>query len=87
MEMQLLFNIAVGLAGALASWVLKSITDTMKDMRQSEHSLRNKLQAIEVVMAGKYVSKEDLNSVANTLSVKLDRISDKLDTKQDKIHL
>lgn len=83
---QVIFNIAVGLAGFLGAWILKNITDTMKDMRQSEHSLRNKLQAIEVVMAGKYVSKEDLNSVANTLSVKLDRISDKLDTKQDKIH-
>lgn len=84
---QVIFNIAVSLSAFLGAWVLKSITDTMKDMRQSEHSLRNKLQAIEVVMAGKYVSKEDLNSVANTLSVKLDRISDKLDTKQDKVHI
>lgn len=86
-EIQLLYNIAVGLAGFLGAWVLKTITDTLKDMRQSDDVLRDKVQSIEVVLAGKYVLKDDLDRMESALSIKLDRIVDKLDSKQDKAHL
>lgn len=83
---QTVFNIALSLAGALGAWVLKSVTDTLKEMRQSEHSLRNKVQAIEVQLAGKYISKEDMDRMLNAIFVKLEKIESKLDNKQDKAH-
>lgn len=83
---QTVFNIVLGLASALGAWVLKSVTDAIKEMREADHSLRNKVQTIEVLMAGNYVTKSDLNHMTNTLSIKLDKLMDKLDTKQDKPH-
>lgn len=84
MDFQTAFNITLALAGALAGYVLKMTQTALRDLTKSDAELVERVQAIEVLVAGKYVRREDLDRMAGELFRKLDRIEDKLDTKVDK---
>ncbi len=84
MDIQLAFNIAIGLISFLGGWILNSLTKKLETQDVALISIRDKVQAIEVVMAGTYVKREDLEKVGDALLTKLEQISVKLDTKQDK---
>ncbi len=85
MDLQIAFNIAVGLAGALGGYILKSISDNLKSLQSADNALSEKVQKIEVLVAGEYVKHSDIEKLSNALFAKLDKISDKLDGKQDKV--
>lgn len=83
MDGQILFNIAVGIAGALAGFVLKVGWDALKELQNADRMLVEKIAQIEVLVAGQYVKRLDLDSMARELFAKLDRIDAKLDNKVD----
>lgn len=84
MDFQFAFNIAVALVGALGGYVLKSISARLESLQKADTDLTDKVQKIEVLVVGEYVRHSDLEKIANALFAKLDRISDKLDSKEDK---
>lgn len=88
MDLQLAFDIAVGLAGFFGGWVLFNINDTMKALKEADTSLMTKVQGIEVLVAGRYVTREELNhdleKIGRDIFAMLHRIDDKLDNKVDK---
>ena len=84
MDLQIAFNIAVALVGALGGYVLKSISSRLESLQKADESLTEKVQKIEVLVAGEYVKHTDLEKLSNALFAKLDKISDKLDSKADK---
>lgn len=84
MDLQVAFNIAVALIGCLGGWVLKSITNKLEQLNTEDTILRNKIQEIEVLVAGKYVKHEDLDRMTSAIFAKLERIENKIDSKQDK---
>jgi hypothetical protein len=81
---QTAFNVAVTLIGFLGGWILKSVTDTLKEMRVSEHSLRNKVQAMEILVAGSYVRREDLDKFGETMFRKLDKLEERVIAAQSR---
>jgi CHASE3 domain sensor protein len=84
MDFQFAFNIAVALVGALGGYVLRSISARLESLQRADTDLTDKVQKIEVLVVGEYVRHSDLEKIANALFAKLDRISDKLDSKEDK---
>ena len=56
----------------------------MRELRRADTALTEKVNKIEVVVAGEYVKREEFENVANVIFKKLDRIYEKLDTKADK---
>lgn len=84
MEMQTLFNIAVGLVGALGGWILNTLWQEIKTMQQTDEKLADKVAAIEILVAGQYVKRDDMQILSTAIFAKLDRIEDKLDGKADK---
>lgn len=82
--MQTLFNIAIAIAGGLGGWVLKTIWQELKDMQSTDARLADKVSSIEVLVAGQYVKRDDLQVLSSAIFAKLDRIEDKLDGKVDK---
>lgn len=86
MDLQIAFNIAVGIAGFLGGFVLKAVWDGLKDLRASDKELADKVQTIEVLVVGQYVTWESLKDMMKPIENKLDRIMEKLDTKADKVH-
>ena len=83
-EMQLIFNIVAGIAGFLGSFVLKNQLTTIKDVQSDHARLAQKLAEIEILVAGNYVKRSDLDQMVSAIFAKLDRLETKLDNKADK---
>ena len=84
MDVQVAFNIAVALVAFLGGWVLNSLKDSINQLKKTDGELADKVQHIEVLVAGQYVKRDDLDKLANALFTKLDRIELKVDGKADK---
>jgi hypothetical protein len=84
MSDQQLFNILVTGLWTLGGWLLKVLYDGIKDIRAQAKAQSEKLAAMEVLVAGQYVRKDDLARVADAVFNKLDRIEAKIDMKADK---
>lgn len=82
--MQTLFNIAVGLVGALGGWILNTLWTEIKSMQQTDEKLADKVAGIEILVAGQYVKRDDMERMTTAIFAKLDRIEDKIDLKADK---
>jgi hypothetical protein len=84
MEAQTFINIAIGLVGALGGWVLNNLKSSIDELRKADLSLTDKVQHIEVLVAGTYVKRDDMEKLGSALFAKLDKIENKLDGKVDK---
>ena len=84
MDMQVAFNVAVGLVAGLGGWVLNSLKTSIDNLQKADNSLASKVQSIEVLVAGQYVKRDDLDKLTTALFAKLDKIDSKLDGKADK---
>jgi cell fate (sporulation/competence/biofilm development) regulator YmcA (YheA/YmcA/DUF963 family) len=73
MESQLIFNIAVSLAGFFGGWILSHI---YKAIERLDSDLRS--------MPARYVRREDYRDDMAEIKNLLSKISDKLDNKVDK---
>ena len=69
---------------ALGGWWLKVIWEALKDLQIADTQLATKVGQIEVLVAGQYVKREEMERFANAIFTKLDRIEGKLDSKVDK---
>lgn len=84
MDFQVGFDLAIGLVAFLGGWVLNNLRDSMKALTDADVTLTTKVQAIEVLVAGHYVKRDELDRLGAAIFAKLDRIENKLDSKVDK---
>jgi hypothetical protein len=84
MDTQTLLNLLFGAIGALLSWILKSVTDSVKDLQKADTDLANKVQEIELLVVGDYIKHSDFKEFSAAIFAKLDRMEGKIDGKQDK---
>lgn len=95
MDAQTIINILIGACGTLIGWVLKSIRESIRDLQEvhkglakADSALADKVQQIEVLVAGTYVKREAMEAaidkLGSALFTKLDKIENKLDGKADK---
>lgn len=84
MDMQTAFNIAVGLAGALGGFFLKSIWDAIKDVQGADTAMAGEITSLKVLVAGNYVTRNEYRDDMSGIKDALKRIEDKLDSKADK---
>jgi len=81
---QTIFNIAISVSGFLGGWWLKVLWDAVKDLQIADKILVDKVNTIEILIAGSYMSKIDFDKIVAAIFAKLDKIEDKLDRKVDK---
>lgn len=84
MDFQDLYNTAMGFVLALGGWVMRVIWDNLKDLRTQDLALAEKVSRIEVLVAGEYVKKDELERAVQRLFDKLEHIEMKIDRKADK---
>ena len=84
METQTAFNIVLSLVAFLGGWVLNSLRDSIASLQKTDSELADKVQHIEVLVAGQYVKREDIKELTAALFSKLDKIETKIDQKADK---
>ena len=83
-DYQVLFNIVIGLLGTIGGWLLNTMWSSLKDLQAADARLAEKVSAIEVLVAGQYVTREEFTTTMNALFLKLDRIQDTLNKKVDR---
>jgi len=81
---QELINWLVGGFGALVGFLLKVMWEAVKDLQSADLELTSKVNSIEVLVAGNYVSRDEFDKVISRLFLKLDVIDDKLTRKADR---
>ena len=84
MESQGLFNIAVMCAGAFGGFLLRSVLDSIKELKSTDDVLHKRVTELASDIPATYVRRDDfiqhLNRIENTLA----RIEEKIDEKADK---
>jgi len=81
---QWLFNGLFTIIGTLGGWLLNNIRDAIRDLQRQDADLSAKVQGMEVLVAGNYVKREDMDKMLDAVFRKLDKIEAKLDAKADK---
>jgi hypothetical protein len=83
-EYQVFFDVAVGIIGVLGGWVLNTVWGAVKDLQEADKDLADKVAAIEVLVAGRYVTRDEFNSTLGQVFAKLDTIRDLVSQKADR---
>lgn len=84
MDAQTVINTLLGLVTFFGGWMLKSVSESIQNLHKSDSELASKVQGIEVLVAGQYVTRTELERLGQALFAKLDKIESKLDGKADK---
>lgn len=84
MELQDLINIALGGGGAVLGYILKGIRDSVNALHVADKELTDRVQHIEVLVAGKYITREEFTAMHIRLFDKLDMIEKSIARKADK---
>lgn len=71
---QTLFQIAVGLAGAMAGWWMKHLDDAVKELRTTDRELTRNLSDLNAKLSGNYLTVEQFNGTAKRMFDKLDEL-------------
>ena len=87
MDYQIFINIIIGVLMTLGVHVLNRITKSIDDQaaRHDDLSARlaDRVQAIEVLVAGSYIRRDEFERLSSAIFAKLDKIEGKLDRKTD----
>jgi hypothetical protein len=83
-EYQVLFDVAIAVIGVLGGWTLNTVWGAVKDLQEADKELAEKVGNIEVLVAGRYITREEFNVTLNQVFERLDRIRDLLSTKADR---
>lgn len=83
-DYQVLFNIVVGILGAIGGWLLNTMWSSLKDLQAADTKLAEKVSAIEVLVAGQYVTREEFTLTMQAVFAKLDKIQETLSNKVDR---
>ena len=84
MDTQTLINILFTVAGALGGWILNNLKTSIESLQKADISLADKVQHIEVLVAGTYVKRDDLDKVTSVVHQRFDKIEEKLDKLAEK---
>jgi len=80
----MILNTLFGVIAVLLGWLARITWESIKDLQKSSSDTADKVQKIEVLVAGDYVKKADMDRHIDAIFTKLDKISDKIDGKVDK---
>lgn len=83
-EYQVFFDVAVGIIGVLGGWVLNTVWGAVKDLQEADKDLAEKVGQIEVLVAGRYVTRDEFNNTLGQVFSKLDTIRDLVSQKADR---
>lgn len=71
-DFQVAFNIAIGVIGVLAGWLMRIMWTAQRELRQD-------LRQLEQGLPNTYARRDDVQSLTEALFKKFDRIEDKID--------
>lgn len=64
--------------------ILKTVWDAISELGSDQKTITKDLSNIQILVAGQYVTRDELTIITKALFDKLDKIYERLDTKADK---
>ena len=83
-ETQIFFDVAVAVIGAMGGWILNTVWNAVKELQKADKELAEKVGEIEVLVAGRYMTREEFNNTLSQVFGKLDTIRDMIAKKADR---
>jgi hypothetical protein len=83
-ETQIFFDVAVAVIGAMGGWILNTVWVAVKDLQKADKELAEKVGEIEVLVAGRYMTRDEFNNTLAQVFNKLDTIRDMIAKKADR---
>lgn len=77
-DMQIILNIGFVVIGALGSWVLRFLLQAIKDLKDAHAETAKTVHAIEILVAGQYMTRTEFTKLVDALFEKIDRLEHKL---------
>jgi hypothetical protein len=79
MDAQTVINVLFAVAGGMGGWILNNLKSSIDALQKADSILADKVQHIEVLVAGTYVKRDDMDKLSQALFHKLDKMEVKLD--------
>ena len=83
-ETQIFFDVAVAVIGAMGGWILNTVWNAVKELQKADKELAEKVGEIEVLVAGRYMTRDEFNQTLSQVFSKLDTIRDMIAQKADR---
>ena len=83
-ETQIFFDVAVAVIGAMGGWILNTVWVAVKELQKADKELAEKVGEIEVLVAGRYMTRDEFNQTLSQVFGKLDTIRDMIAKKADR---
>lgn len=83
-EYQIFFDVGVAIIGAMGGWILNTVWNAVKELQKADKELAEKVGEIEVLVAGRYMTREEFNQTLAQVFNKLDNIRDLIAMKADR---
>ena len=74
MDAQIIVNWLLGVFGALIGILVRSLWQAVRDLQEADKEITEKVNSVEVLVAGQYVKQDDFNRLSEAIFKKLDRI-------------
>lgn len=84
MDAQTIINVLFAVAGGMGGWILNNLKASIEALQKADTILADKVQHIEVLVAGTYVKREDMEKLSFALFHKLDKMEIKIDNLDSK---
>ena len=75
---QTIINWIIGLGGTVIGIFIKSMLDSINDLQASDKEIVVRVGAIEVLVAGTYVKRDEFMEFCRVVTAKLDDIKDEI---------
>lgn len=73
-----IMNIALGVMCSVFGWLLKTVWESVRDLQCADRSLAEKVTQIELLVAGSYIKRDEIQVLHDALFRKLDKIEDRV---------
>lgn len=83
-EYQIFFDVSIAIIGALGGWILNTVWNAVKELQKADKELAEKVGEIEVLVAGRYMTRDEFNQTLAQVFNKLDNIRDLIAMKADR---
>lgn len=84
MDYQFLFNLAYGALGALVMFLIVNTNKKIDRLAAEDRELLLKVSALQILVAGQYVTRAEFDTKVDAFFAKLDSIDDKLDRRSSR---
>ena len=84
MDYQVLFNIALGAFGVLAMFLITNVNKKIDRLAEEDKEMMLKVSALQILVAGHYVTRAEFDVKVDAFFVKLDSIDDKLERRSNR---